>query len=216
VDALDQLGLTLSKMAQDLILFSLPEFGYFSLPDELCTGSSIMPQKRNPDGLELVRAKSSTLSAYATQIRNVIRSLPSGYNRDFQETKGPLFRAMDTAIASARVMLLTVNRTTVNADRLRAAFTPDVFATDAAYELVETGVPFRDAYRAVAASLGELKDHDPDAAIDRRTATGTPGNLGLDAAESELASRRAAVEERAAAISAATRSILEMELPLFS
>ena len=95
LDLLDQTGLTLSKMAQDLILFSLPEFGYFSLPRDLCSGSSIMPQKKNPDGLELLRAKSGTLSAYAVQVKNIVRSLPSGYNRDFQETKEPFLKDAD-------------------------------------------------------------------------------------------------------------------------
>ncbi|MCK5735243.1 MAG: argininosuccinate lyase, partial [Spirochaetaceae bacterium] len=92
LDALDQIALTLSKMAQDLILFSMPEFGWFTLPQELCTGSSIMPQKRNPDGLELMRAKSASVGAWAQQVKAVIRSLPSGYNRDYQDTKGPLMQ----------------------------------------------------------------------------------------------------------------------------
>ena len=90
LETVEQACLTLSKLAQDLILFSLPEFGYFTLPAELCTGSSIMPQKRNPDGLELVRAKSATISAAVAQIKSIIRGLPTGYNRDFQETKAPV------------------------------------------------------------------------------------------------------------------------------
>ena len=103
LDACDQIGLTLSKMAQDLIIFSMPEFGYFSLPKELCSGSSIMPQKKNPDGLELIRAKSGTLSSYAMQVKSVIRSLPSGYNRDFQETKEPFMRGARLTIQMLQV-----------------------------------------------------------------------------------------------------------------
>ncbi|MGH0052449.1 MAG: argininosuccinate lyase, partial [Sphaerochaetaceae bacterium] len=90
LDGCDYIALTLSKLAQDLILFTLPEFGYFTLPKELCTGSSIMPQKKNPDGLELARSRSSVVSSSAQRVKSIIRSLPSGYNRDFQDTKEPL------------------------------------------------------------------------------------------------------------------------------
>src|SRR5690606_31322335 len=82
LDAVDQVTLTLSKLAQDLILFSMPEFRYFSLPDNLCSGSSIMPQKKNPCGLELVRAKAATVSACAFQIKNLIKALPSGRSEE--------------------------------------------------------------------------------------------------------------------------------------
>ena len=92
LEALDAIGLVLGRLASDLIVFTLPEFGYFTLPAELCSGSSIMPQKRNPDGLELLRGKAGTLSADADRVRNVVRSLPSAYNRDVQETKEPLLR----------------------------------------------------------------------------------------------------------------------------
>ncbi len=78
LDGCDYIALTLSKLAQDLILFTLPEFGYFSLPSELCTGSSIMPQKKNPDGLELARSRSSVVSSSAARVKSIIRSLPSG------------------------------------------------------------------------------------------------------------------------------------------
>ncbi len=124
IDSLDQIVLTLSKIAQDLILFSLPEFGYFSLPEELCSGSSIMPQKKNPDGLELLRAKSASLSAYSLQIKNIIRSLPSGYNRDFQEVKEPFIKGIKLALQCVRIMQLTVSKLVVNTDNLEKAFTP--------------------------------------------------------------------------------------------
>ncbi|MCF7929773.1 MAG: argininosuccinate lyase, partial [Spirochaetales bacterium] len=81
LDALDQAGITINRLAQDLILFSLPELGYISLPDELCSGSSIMPQKKNPDVLELSRARAAVLSAEAGKIKQIVRGLPSGYQR---------------------------------------------------------------------------------------------------------------------------------------
>jgi argininosuccinate lyase len=136
LEAVEQACLTLSRMAQDLILFSLPELGYFALPRELCTGSSIMPQKKNPDGLELVRAKSATISAAVMQIKSIIRGLPTGYNRDFQETKAPYFSGAEAGLACVRIMDLTVEKLVVNKEKLRAAFTPDIFAADSALELV--------------------------------------------------------------------------------
>jgi argininosuccinate lyase len=180
LEAVDQATLTLSKMAQDLILFSLPEFGYFSLPAELCTGSSIMPQKKNPDGLELMRAKSATVSADAMAVKSIIRSLPTGYNRDFQETKAPFFRGCETGLACLRVMDLTFEGLIVNEGALKAAFTPEIFATDRALELVAGGVPFRDAYREVGTNLGSLGARDPVDSISMKKATGTTGNLRLD------------------------------------
>ncbi|MBN2657956.1 MAG: argininosuccinate lyase [Spirochaetales bacterium] len=176
LDSLDQIGLTLSKMAQDLILFSLPEFGYFKLPDELCTGSSIMPQKKNPDGLELTRSASAVLSAAATEVKNIIRSLPSGYNRDVQMTKEPFIRGTRLALTMLRVMELTVDRLKVREDNLTAGFTPDIHATDAALEMVATGSTFREAYREVGLNLHKLGDRDARAALASRTYPGTTGN----------------------------------------
>ena len=190
LDVLDQIGLTLSRMAQDLILFSLPEFGYFRLPAELCTGSSIMPQKRNPDALELTRAKSATLSAWATQVKNILRSQPSGYNRDLQETKEPYFRGLDLAAEMVAIMGLTIRQLEVVPGALEKAFTPDIFATDAAYELVRSGQSFRDAYRQVGLNLDELVGRDPRKTIADRTHTGAAGNLGLDALRADTEVRR--------------------------
>ncbi len=182
LDSLDILGLSLSKMAQDLILFSLPEFGYFHLPPALCSGSSIMPQKKNPDGLELIRAKSASLSAWAVQVKGVLRSLPSGYNRDFQETKEPYFRGLSLARDCLAVMRLTVKELEVDEAALLRGFTPDIFATDAAYELVQAGMTFRDAYREVGLNLDRLKSRNPEATIANRTHVGAAGNLGLEKA----------------------------------
>jgi argininosuccinate lyase len=191
MEGVEQAALTLSKMAQDLILFSLPELGYFTLPQELCSGSSIMPQKKNPDGLEAVRAKCAVISADLFSIKTTIRALPSGYNRDFQETKGPFFRGSETGLACVRIMDLTVEKLVVNADRLRAAFTPDIFATDRAFELVAEGMPFRDAYREVGRNLQALAARDPGEAIAKKTSTGSTGNLRLDVPRAALADHSA-------------------------
>jgi len=190
LDTTDQLGLTLSKIAQDLILFSLPEFGYFRLPAALCSGSSIMPQKKNPDGLELVRAKSASLSAWSSQVKNVIRSLPSGYNRDFQETKEPFLRGLETAAELVAIVDLTFTELEVVPEKLLAGFTPEIFATDAAYDLVRQGWSFRDAYREVGLHLERLKQIDPHTTIANRTHTGSAGNLGLEPLEADLVAKQ--------------------------
>ncbi|MBN2618608.1 MAG: argininosuccinate lyase [Spirochaetales bacterium] len=180
LDAMDQVTLTLSKMAQDLILFSLPEFDYFSLPKELCSGSSIMPQKKNPDGFELIRSKSAIVTSCAFQIKSIIRSLPTGYNRDFQDTKEPFMRGCKTTLLSIRIMELSIQKLEVNVDKCIKGFTPENFATDVALEMVAKGASFRDAYVEVGLNIDKLANRDPVEAIKLRTHTGTSGNLGLD------------------------------------
>jgi argininosuccinate lyase len=198
IDSLDQLMLTFSKLAEDLIIFSMPEFGYFSLPDELCSGSSIMPQKKNPDGLELLRSKSALVTSYSAAVKGIIRSLPSGYNRDFQDTKGPLFSAIDICLNSLRIVDLTVRGIQIHSDTLIRAFSPEIFATDLAIEKVLEGKSFRDAYRETGENLDQLKSRQPQAALKKRTATGSPGNLNTAFIRSklEIFSKAAAGEHR--------------------
>jgi argininosuccinate lyase len=176
--ALAQAMLTLSRLAQDLLLFTMPEFGYFRLPAELCTGSSIMPQKRNADVCELVRAKATRVEACATAAFHLVKGLPSGYNRDLQEVKGVFMDGLDTTLASLRIMELMIDGLEADPSALRRGFTADVFATDRALELVAGGMPFRDAYHHVKEHLAELESMDPQAAVDRKTHLG--GTAGLD------------------------------------
>ncbi len=184
--ACSQAMLDLSRYAQDLMLFSMPEFGYFSIPVEMCTGSSIMPQKRNPCAMELVRARTSTVLAEAERIRMIVKGLPTGYNRDGQETKEPFMKGVAVTRASVGIMAETIRRLEVNEEKLLAAFHPEVFATDVALELVAGGMPFRDAYREVKEKLGELGDMDPREALAKKTHAGTTGNLGLEVARSAV------------------------------
>ena len=206
-DALEQLTLTFSKMAQDLIIFSMPEFGYFSLPASLCSGSSIMPQKKNPDGLELLRGKAASLSGYCSGMKNVVRALPTGYNRDFQETKELFIKILDTADISTQVAKLTIDELKVNKAKLKAGFTPDIFATDEALRLVASGKSFRDAYKEVGLNLDKLKNEDPVAALKKRTSTGTPGNLNLKYAKKAAAGFRAFAETEHAALLDAVKKL---------
>ena len=192
--ALAQVMLTLSRLAQDLILFSMPEFGYFTLPVAFTTGSSIMPQKRNPDVCELMRAKAAKVMADAQLVAEIVRAAPSGYNRDLQETKAPYMDGFELTLASLRILPPMLAGITVHEDALRGAFAPSVYATDRALELVAGGMPFRDAYHHVKAHLDELFARNPDEAIALKTHLGAP--MGLDFAA--MAARAKAVETRAA------------------
>lgn len=176
--ACGQIMLSLSRLAEDLILFSMPEFSYFVLPPELCTGSSIMPQKYNPDVLELIRAKAAVVLGYGTAANTILKAMPGGYNRDLQETKELYMEGLRVTRASLRIMTLLAHSLAVRPERLRAGFTPGVFATDRALELVAGGMPFRDAYQHVRTHLEELETADPDQALAMKTHLG--GTAGLD------------------------------------
>ncbi len=143
-----QAMLTLNKMATDLVLFSMPEFGFVELPAEFCTGSSIMPQKKNPDVLELVRGRYHTVLGEQFKAMSLAGNLPSGYNRDAQLGKGPLFAALDAALSSLRIMATVTAGLRFVPENCK--LTPELFATEEAYKLVKQGLPFRDAYRRVA------------------------------------------------------------------
>ncbi len=185
LDSLEQFMLTISKIAQELIIYSMPEFGYFSLPAKLCSGSSIMPQKKNPDVLELLRAKSATMSSYSIQIKNIIRSLPTGYNRDFQETKEPFIKGLELAHNSIGITELTIANTEINRINLKKGFIPEIYATDEALKLVAGGMSFRDAYKEVGLNIDKLKNQDPEKIIKTRQSEGTTGKLNIDLALAE-------------------------------
>lgn len=183
LDACDYLSLTISKLSQDLILFTLPEFGYFSLPKELTTGSSIMPQKKNPDGLELSRSRSALISSCAERVRSTIRSLPSGYNRDFQDTKEPMLEGVNAAFNLVAIMSRMINDLEVHEEALVSACKSELYATDKVFRKVMAGGNFRDSYKDVGLNLDEVEKDDPYEALKLRTSTGTPGCLRLDKAE---------------------------------
>ncbi len=145
--ALDQIMLDLGKLAGDLILFSMDEFGYFKLPEEFCTGSSIMPHKKNPDVLELMRAKASVVNSYVFQVINIINGLQSGFNRDFQLTKEPLMKGLEITLDSVKVMNLVLSGIKVNKENCKKACTREIYSVNKANELVKKGMPFRDAYK---------------------------------------------------------------------
>lgn len=139
----------LGRMASDLLLFYTQEFAFVTLPTDVTTGSSIMPQKRNPDVLELLRAASATAQACLNESLMITAKLPSGYQRDLQRLKSPLFRAIDLAVESIDVMAYLLQGLEFQAENIQ--LDKGVFAAAEAYELVQAeGLSFREAYRQVA------------------------------------------------------------------
>lgn len=186
LSALVQIMTDLSKFATDVIVFSTPEFGYLTLPEKFCPGSSLMPQKRNPDPLELIRAKASIVAGSYNQVLDVIRSLPSGYNRDFQETKLPLMLGLEETYNSLHVFTRIMESVEVNEKKCYAAFSPELFATDDVLKLVSGGMPFRDAYHQVAQNPEKVSNLNPKDNILNKKHLGATGNLGLSLSQDKI------------------------------
>ncbi|MFQ5604306.1 MAG: argininosuccinate lyase [bacterium] len=150
VHALSQIMHDLNRLASDLILFSMPEFGFFQLPAAFCTGSSIMPQKQNPDVLELLRAKYHAVVAYEMQIKNTVANLTTGYHRDVQLTKEPTMKSLEITHSCLAISILIFSQLQVDKKKCHQALTAELYATEEVYKLVKQGVPFREAYQMVA------------------------------------------------------------------
>jgi argininosuccinate lyase len=146
----------LGRLASDLLLFYTREFGFVALPDAFTTGSSIMPQKRNPDVFELVRGRTATAQACLTEVLGITAKLPSGYQRDLQLIKAPLFRSLDVCHETLDIMAAAIPQIRFQPDRIR--LDPDIHAAAEANELVaKEGIPFREAYRRIGAKHRDRK-----------------------------------------------------------
>ncbi len=147
------LGVHLSRLGEDLVLYSSAEFGFISMDDAYSTGSSLMPQKKNPDAMELARGKSARLIGDLTTLLTLLKGLPSSYDKDLQEDKEPLFDAVDTLEMLLPVVAGVIRTMRVNGAKMRAALDDGMLATDLADYLVRRGVPFRDAHRQVGEAV---------------------------------------------------------------
>ncbi|GMR09963.1 MAG: argininosuccinate lyase [Anaerolineae bacterium] len=161
------LEVNLSRLAEGLILFSGPEYGFIELDEAYTTGSSLMPQKRNPDALELTRAKAGRLVGHLTGLLMTLKGLPSAYDKDLQEDKPPVFDAHDTLLEVLPVLTGLIGTLEPNPERMEAAITPDMLSTDLADYLVGKGVPFREAH-SVAGRAVRLAD-EKQLALDQLT-----------------------------------------------
>ena len=147
------LGMHLSRCAEAMIVYSTMEYGYITLSDAFSTGSSLMPQKKNPDSLELIRGKSGMQTGRLFSLLASLKGLPSAYDKDLQEDKQLAFSAADTAALVMAVMKGVIDTLKVNKDRCRAAINTQALATDLADYLVRKGMPFREAHHAVGKAV---------------------------------------------------------------
>ncbi len=147
------LSIHLSRLSEQLILFSSAEFGFVQLDDAYSTGSSLMPQKKNPDTLELTRGKAGRLLGYLVGLLTTLKGLPSTYDKDLQEDKEPVFAAYDTLCLTLPIMAGVIRTLTVHPERMAAQLEPNLLATDLADYLVRRGVPFRQAHEWVGMAV---------------------------------------------------------------
>ncbi len=185
IEALASALLDLRRLAWDLSLFTTAEFGFVALPAQYTTGSSIMPNKRNPDVIELMRASYASVAAARTEIEQLL-SLPSGYHRDLQFSKGAIFHAFGRGLGALELLPDLLRNLQWQPEAMRAALEPSMYATDLAMDLAREGVPFRDAYRRAADPAGWIAG-DPDASLEARVSPGSAGALCLDLLRERLA-----------------------------
>lgn len=208
LSALAQLMAVLSRLAEDMILFSMPEFGYFTLPRAYCTGSSIMPQKYNPDVLELVRSKTAQVLGLATAALSMLHAMPGGYNRDLQDCKGLYMKGLSITRTTLRILAKFVRGLGIDEAKLRAGFIPGVFATDVALRKVAAGTPWREAYHQVRDNLEALATEDPDAAVAAKTHVGATAGLDYALYAGRVAALRTSVAARMEQFEAKMKELL--------
>ncbi len=146
----------LSRLSEDLIIYNSEEFSFIELPDKICTGSSIMPQKKNPDVLELIRGKTARVYGSLVSILTLTKALPTAYNRDLQEDKEPTFDAIKTTISSVNLMAKTIEYLSFKEENIK--LNPFIFATELANYLAKKGVPFREAHEIVGSLVKLSKE----------------------------------------------------------
>ena len=180
LEALGSATLDLRRLAWDLSLYTTAEFGFVALPAQYTTGSSIMPNKRNPDVIELMRATHASVAAARTEIEQLL-SLPSGYQRDLQASKGAIFHGFGRGLAALELLPALLANLEWREDRIRVAIDSGMYATDVAVETAIAGVPFRDAYKAAAASADSAgQGRTPEGSLAARTSPGAAADLRLD------------------------------------
>ena len=168
---------TLGRFASDVVLFMSPGYGFVTLSDDLTTGSSIMPQKKNPDVFELIRARCNRLQAVPGEVAMMTTGLPPGYNRDYQELKAVLFDTFDEIMGLVGVVLNTAGRLIIRNDIMDDGRYNEIYSVEEANKMVMRGIPFREAYRIVAGKAGS-GTFEPTRISDY-SHTGSIGNTGI-------------------------------------
>jgi argininosuccinate lyase len=174
----------INKFATDVLLFTTSEFNFFEVAAELCSGSSIMPQKKNVDIAELLRSKVHLILGNYAQLIGLSSNLISGYNRDLQDSKKPLFESLELTIQCLQIAKLLLTKIEINHPKIQTAITPELFANHHALSLVKQGVPFREAYQQAAAEYQKIDL--ADFSITTSSHLGGIGNLGLKLLKKQL------------------------------
>ncbi len=186
LQSLVQVMLASSRFAQDLLFFTTSEFDFFDVNESICTGSSIMPQKKNLDLMESVRAKTHVVISNQQLIASIAAGLPSGYNADFGHTKGPFMESFFITAQTLDVLSLTIKSIKPNKENLIKSCSPEIYATHFAYKLVEKGLPFRKAYLKVKDNLNQISSPDPVSILKLSNHSGGTNNLKLKLIKKEL------------------------------
>ena len=182
--AMASLSATLSKMSMDLCLYMSQNFGFVSFPDELTTGSSIMPHKKNPDVFELIRGKCNKLQALPYELTLITNNLPSGYHRDLQLVKEGLIPSVSTLKSCLDMMVFSLENIIVTEDIVSDDKYKYIFSVEAVNALVQAGTPFRDAYKIVGQEIAAGK-FEPNKEV-KHTHVGSVGNLALDQIQEKM------------------------------
>lgn len=208
VFALMQIHLDLSKFASDIMLFTTSEFNFFKVSEDIYTGSSIMPQKKNIDLAELIRSKVYVIEGYFLQIFNVTTNLPSGYNRDLQDTKKPYIDSLDLTSQVLEVSLKLIKSLYPNKEVLIKSMTPELYATSLAYDYVKKGMSFRDAYKKVGSELDLLQSVDPEKHVKTSSHLGSTGNLNLGPLKTSVQKQIKLVNDESARIAQTVEKLI--------
>lgn len=195
VASLVQILSTINRFASDVLLFTTAEFNYFTISESLCSGSSIMPQKKNVDVAELLKSKVHLVLGFYIQLISLSNNLFSGYNRDLQDSKKPLMESFEIVLDSLKVANILINNLTPNTEKLESSMTPEIFATHRAFELVKKGMPFREAYQQIGNSAYDVNDINIDKLLKLSTHLGGTANLGLELFEKEVSLGRVTFEK---------------------
>ncbi|MCM8526347.1 MAG: lyase family protein [Lentisphaeraceae bacterium] len=176
----------INRMANDMVWMTSAEFDFLDVGKSVTTGSSIMPNKRNLDPCEILRGRFHIFNGHISQAQSVISNLFSGYNSDYQESKPVFMEGLELIQTSIEAMNIVIRNTAIKEDKLKKAFSPDIFATDVVNRYVMEGKTFRDAYREIKSNLDSVETEDPLKNITEKTHLGATGNLGLDVLEKRL------------------------------
>ena len=177
--AIGSLAGTLSRFSMDVCLYMSQNFDFISFPDDITTGSSIMPHKKNPDVFELIRGKCNKLQALPNELSMMSTNLPSGYHREMQLFKGPIMQAIDDIKSCLSILTSSIKEVQVKSDILTDDKYAHIFSVDALHELIQNGIPFRDAYVQIGDAINKGEFVPPK--MGKHTHRGSIGNLELDA-----------------------------------